>query len=58
MIDMRTKFFAVVSVLAFSLYFVAPDDLKKVPIGTGIVYVILTVLCLLDSFSRHSRRHH
>lgn len=53
MIDMRTKFFATASLIAFSLYPLAPHDLKYVPMWVGIVYVVLTLLCGLDSYSRN-----
>lgn len=53
MIDKRTRFFAFSSLLAFSMYFVAPDDtLRKVTIAVGIVYIFLMLLCGADSISR------
>jgi|GEM_PF-3365229 len=56
MIDMRTRFFAVASVLCFSLILVAPKELKYVPFWVGVVYIFLTSLCALDSISKHASK--
>jgi hypothetical protein len=52
-IDLRTRFFAVSAVIAASLIFVSPEDLKFVPAWTAIVYVILSLLSLFDHLARH-----
>ena len=58
MIDVRTKFFAGSAVLAFLMIPLAPHDLKYVPFWVGVVYIFLTIICALDSISRHSSRRH
>lgn len=55
MIDMRTKFFALAGLISFFLSLAAPKDLQFVPIWLGIIYVVLTILCGLDSMSRNSK---
>lgn len=57
MIDMRTRFFAGATVVSFFFILVAPDDLKFVPFWVGVIYILLTLLCGLDSISRnHSNK--
>ena len=55
MIDMRTKFFAVATLLVLIVIPLAPANLRYVPIYLSVVYVVLTLICAADSISRHSR---
>ncbi len=55
MIDMRTKFFAVSSLLVLGIVPFAPDSLKYVPFWLFITYVFLTLICAADSISRQSK---
>ncbi|MFN8016333.1 MAG: hypothetical protein U0R17_06990 [Acidimicrobiia bacterium] len=58
MIDARTRFFAIATVVVFALTYVAPDeDLRRVPIFIGCIYIGLTLLCLADSISRNWKKN-
>ena len=52
-LDMRTRFFLFSTLLLVALIPLAPDDLKFVPKYVAIVYVVLTIACGLDSYSRN-----
>lgn len=53
---MRTRFFVCAAILAFLLVPLAPDELIQVPLWTGIVYVVLSIMSLLDHLSRRSKK--
>ena len=56
--DRRVSFFLIASVTCALLTFVAPADLRRVPIGVAIVYLVLAVLTAVEQWSeaRHHRR--
>ena len=47
-LDRRVPFFAMMSVVCFALVPLADANLRYVPTITGIVYVVLAVLFLVD----------
>lgn len=53
--DMRTRFFLFATLLIVALIPLAPDDLKFVPKYVAIVYIVLTLACGLDAFSRNRK---
>jgi hypothetical protein len=55
-LDRRVPFFAIVALICFALVPVADTKLRYVPITTGIVYLVLSVVFLLDWLSRRADR--
>lgn len=53
-LDRRVPFFATMAVVCFALVPLADRPLRYVPTVTGIVYVVLAVLFLLDWLSRRT----
>ena len=52
MIDRRAVFFALAAVVCAVLILVTPADLRWVPIGLSITYVVLALLSFADHVSR------
>lgn len=50
--DRRIVLFAILSVVAFALTPVSDDKYDHVPVLVGIVYAVLSLLFLLDWWSR------
>ena len=53
-LDRRVPFFAAMAAVCFALVPLADRSLRYVPTITGIVYVVLAALFLLDWFSRRT----
>ena len=52
MMDRRALFFVVAAALCIALVVPAPDDLRRVPEGLAVVYLLLAAVSLLDHLAR------
>lgn len=57
MSDKRLGFFLVAALLCGGMTFLAPADLRWVPVVTAVTYVGLAILVSLESLGRRSGRH-
>ena len=51
MIDRRAAFFFIAALACASLYPLAPTDLRWVPVGVSVTYLVLALLSALDAWS-------
>lgn len=56
MTDRRIFFFLAAAALCGVMTFLAPSDLRWVPVATAVTYVGLAILVALEALGRRSRR--